>query len=54
VRQVLGSILTGAATSDPFAIATTIAFLSIVVAAACFFPARRATRLDPATALRHP
>jgi putative ABC transport system permease protein len=52
VRQVLSSILTDTAGADPLAVAAVIAFLTVVVLAACFFPARRAVRLDPAVALR--
>jgi predicted permease len=52
VRQVLSSILTDTAAADPFAVAALIVFLTLVVVAACFFPARRAVRLDPAVALR--
>lgn len=52
VRQVLSSILTDTAGADPLAVAVVIAFLTVVVFAACFFPARRAVRLDPAVALR--
>ena len=52
VRRVLSSILTDTATTDPLAVAIAIAFLTSVVFAACFFPARRAVCLDPAVALR--
>ena len=51
--RVLSSQLTGVAPHDPL----TLAIVSLVVAAAggaaCLFPARRATRVDPMVALRY-
>ena len=49
---VLASQLYGVAPSDPAVLAATAAFLGAVGAAACYIPARRATRVNPVTALR--
>jgi ABC-type antimicrobial peptide transport system permease subunit len=51
-RLVRGLLVdTGAA--DPFMLVSIAMLFVLVATAACFIPARRATRLDPATALRH-
>jgi putative ABC transport system permease protein len=52
VSRWLGSLLFGVASSDPMTLAATAATLLVVAAAACFVPARRATRVDPIVALR--
>jgi putative ABC transport system permease protein len=53
VGQVLQSLLVGTSARD-VSVLFSIAFVMMVVAAAaCAWPARRATRLDPAAALRY-
>jgi putative ABC transport system permease protein len=53
VGQLLQSLLVGTSARD-VSVLFSIAFVMIVVAAAaCVWPARRATRLDPAAALRY-
>ncbi len=50
--RVLAQILYEVSPSDPFALITSSILLSAVALLACFFPARRATRVSPMTALR--
>jgi len=48
----LRTLLFGVAPNDPLMFALAAAALAIVAMAACWFPARRASRVDPMTALR--
>jgi putative ABC transport system permease protein len=50
--SVLRSVLVGVSATDPLTLAAVALFLALAAAAACYIPAQRATRIDPATALR--
>lgn len=53
VTQVMKSLLFGLSTTDPVAFGLVTALLGMVGLLACYFPARRATRVDPLVALRY-
>jgi predicted permease len=50
--QLLGSLLRGVGSRDPVTFVSVAAVMIVVAFAACFVPARRAIRTDPASALR--
>jgi putative ABC transport system permease protein len=50
--RVLAQILYGVSPSDPFALITSSLMLAAAALLACFLPARRATHVNPITALR--
>ena len=47
------ALLVQTGTRDPVTLVSIVALLVVVSLAACFWPARRATRLDPVSALRY-
>jgi putative ABC transport system permease protein len=53
VTQVIASQLWGISARDPVTLAGVILVVGVSGLAACYFPARRATRVDPLVALRH-
>src|SRR5882724_4459998 len=53
LTRLLGSFLYGVSASDPLTFTGVALLLVLVSAAASFFPARRATRVDPIVALRY-
>jgi putative ABC transport system permease protein len=53
VSRLLGSLLFGVHAADPVTLGSVTAILVVVTGAACYVPALRATRVDPAIALRH-
>jgi putative ABC transport system permease protein len=53
VGRLLQSVLAQTNGNDPLTVASIALLLLIVSLAACFWPARRATRLDPVAALRN-
>jgi putative ABC transport system permease protein len=53
LTRVLKNFLYGISASDPLTFVAVAMLLTLVAVAACFFPARRATRVDPIIALRY-
>jgi len=53
VSRVLRALLFGLSPFDPIAYVSVSLFLVAVALLACYLPARRATKVDPLTALRH-
>jgi putative ABC transport system permease protein len=53
VTRVLSSQLFGVAPHDPATLAAVLGVVALSGLAACYVPARRATRVDPMVALRH-
>ncbi|HEX8748974.1 MAG TPA: FtsX-like permease family protein, partial [Pyrinomonadaceae bacterium] len=53
VTRVMSSMLFGVSTTDPLTFMVISLLLALVAFLACYIPARRATRVDPMTALRY-
>ncbi|HAK56698.1 MAG: hypothetical protein QF463_14785 [Vicinamibacterales bacterium] len=52
LTQLISSLLYAVEPTDPMVFTAVAAMLTIVGLTACLVPSRRATRIDPATALR--
>ena len=52
LTRLMGNLLYQVSPRDPLAFGSAFVIMTIVVGAACFFPAWRATRIDPVRALR--
>jgi putative ABC transport system permease protein len=53
VTRVLGALLVGISPTDPLTFGSVALILTLASVAGCAIPARRATQVDPAVALRH-
>jgi len=53
LTRLMSRLLFGISAHDPITLAAVVGLLTIVTLAACYLPARRATRVDPLMALRY-
>ena len=53
ISRLVGNFISGVSPYDPLTYVSVTAILGIVALLACYFPARRATRVDPMIALRY-
>jgi putative ABC transport system permease protein len=53
LTRIMSSLLFGVDSTDPATFAAIVLLLMVVSLIACYIPARRATRIDPMTALRY-
>jgi ABC-type antimicrobial peptide transport system permease subunit len=52
VTRLMSKLLFGVSAKDPFTLSAVALLLALVALAACYIPARRATKVDPTIALR--
>jgi len=53
LTRLMSGMIYGVSSTDPVTFVAVAALLGVVAIAACYIPARRATRVDPMVALRH-